>query len=103
MASSTTYPGPHGPEGETRRDFLNLLTGAFTGLGVIAVAWTMVDSMNPAADVIAAGAPLCSVSAVCAHGTQTATVRAELAARAATIASIDTTRKPGHADLLLPR
>ena len=52
---------------------------------------------------IAAGAPLCSVSAVCAHGTQTATVRAELAARAATIASIDTTRKPGHADLLLPR
>lgn len=58
MASSTTYPGPHGPEGETRRDFLNLLTGAFTGLGVIAVAWTMVDSMNPAADVIAAGAPI---------------------------------------------
>ena len=52
---------------------------------------------------IAAGAPLCSVSAVCAHGTQTATVRAELAARAATIASIDTTRKPGHAELLLPR
>jgi predicted ATP-grasp superfamily ATP-dependent carboligase len=52
---------------------------------------------------IAAGAPLCSVSAVCAHGTQTATVRAELAARAATIASIDTTRKPGHADLILPR
>ncbi|ALL70089.1 COG1821 family protein (plasmid) [Paraburkholderia caribensis MBA4] len=52
---------------------------------------------------IAAGAPLCSVSAVCAHGTQTATVRAELAARAATIASIDITRKPGHANLLLPR
>jgi len=64
MASTTTaglpgHPGPlDGPPGETRRDFLNLVAGAFTGLGVIAVAWTLVDSMNPAADVIAAGAPM---------------------------------------------
>ncbi|MEM5339496.1 ATP-grasp domain-containing protein [Paraburkholderia azotifigens] len=53
--------------------------------------------------VVAAGAPLCSVSAACAHGTPPATLRAELAARAATILSIDTIRKSGHADLSLSR
>jgi predicted ATP-grasp superfamily ATP-dependent carboligase len=53
--------------------------------------------------VVHAGAPLCSVSAVCAHGTPPATLRAELAARAATILSIDTIRKTGHADLPLSR
>ncbi len=60
MSSTTTagLPGHPGPQEETRRDFLNLVAGAFTGLGVIAVSWTMVDSMNPAADVIAAGAPI---------------------------------------------
>ncbi len=64
MASTTTadmddFASPHGsPPGETRRDFLSLVTGAFTGIGVIAVAWTLVDSMNPAGDVIAAGAPM---------------------------------------------
>ncbi|WP_245253639.1 ATP-grasp domain-containing protein [Paraburkholderia sp. LEh10] len=52
---------------------------------------------------VAAGAPLCSVSAICARGTPMATVRAELAARAATVASIDITRKPSHAELIVPR
>jgi ubiquinol-cytochrome c reductase iron-sulfur subunit len=47
----------HGPEG-TRRDFLGLVTGAFTAIGTAAIAWTLIDSMNPAADVIAAGAPI---------------------------------------------
>nr|WP_241018240.1 ATP-grasp domain-containing protein [Paraburkholderia sp. Tr-20389] len=53
--------------------------------------------------VVAAGAPLCSVSADCAHGTPPATLRKELAARAATVLSIDITRKSGHADLPLSR
>lgn len=47
----------HGPEG-TRRDFLGLVTGAFAAIGTAAIAWTLIDSMNPAADVIAAGAPI---------------------------------------------
>ena len=47
MASTTTYPGPHGPDGETRRDFLNLVVGAFTGFGVIAVTWTLVELDEP--------------------------------------------------------
>ncbi|MBV8457835.1 MAG: ubiquinol-cytochrome c reductase iron-sulfur subunit [Acetobacteraceae bacterium] len=63
MASTTTadvagQPVQHKRPGETRRDFLNLVTGAFTGLGVAAIAWTVLDSMNPSADVIAAGAPI---------------------------------------------
>ena len=60
-SSTTTLPG-HGPHdgapGETRRDFLNLVTFSFAGIGAVAVAWAMVDSMNPSADVIAAGAPM---------------------------------------------
>jgi ubiquinol-cytochrome c reductase iron-sulfur subunit len=64
MASTTTADlagqaaAHEGTSGETRRDFLNLVTGAFTGLGVAAIAWTLIDSMNPSADVIAAGAPI---------------------------------------------
>ena len=64
MASTTTagVPGQavqhEQPAGETRRDFLNLVTGAFTAIGVAAISWTLIDSMNPSADVIAAGAPI---------------------------------------------
>jgi len=41
-----------------RRDFLKLVTGATAAIGTAAVAWAFIDSMNPAADVIAAGAPI---------------------------------------------
>lgn len=37
----------------TRRDFLKLVTGAFTAVGVGAIAWPFIDSMNPARDVLA--------------------------------------------------
>jgi len=36
-----------------RRDFLFLLTGAAGAVGVGSVAWPLIDSMNPAADVLA--------------------------------------------------
>jgi ubiquinol-cytochrome c reductase iron-sulfur subunit len=68
MSSTTTLhpagPGPNEPDGHgpgpegTRRDFLGLVTGAFTFIGAAAVAWSFIDTMNPAADVIAAGAPI---------------------------------------------
>jgi ubiquinol-cytochrome c reductase iron-sulfur subunit len=50
-----TMAPPHGDAapGETRRDFLKLSTGAFAALGVAAVAWPFVSSMNPARDVLA--------------------------------------------------
>jgi len=57
MSSATTHD--HGQPAEPgRRDFLGLVTGAFAAIGSAAFAWTLIDSMNPAADVIAAGAPM---------------------------------------------
>ncbi len=41
-----------------RRDFLKLVSGATAAIGTAAFAWTLIDSMSPAADVIAAGAPM---------------------------------------------
>jgi ubiquinol-cytochrome c reductase iron-sulfur subunit len=35
-----------------------LVTGATAAIGAVAMGWALVDSMNPAADVIAAGAPM---------------------------------------------
>ena len=40
-------------DGETRRDFLYLLTGAATAVGTGALVWPLVDTMNPSADVLA--------------------------------------------------
>jgi ubiquinol-cytochrome c reductase iron-sulfur subunit len=42
----------------TRRDMLILIQAAGAGLLGLATAWTLVGSMNPSADVIAAGAPI---------------------------------------------
>jgi ubiquinol-cytochrome c reductase iron-sulfur subunit len=41
-----------------RRDFLKLVTGATAAIGAAATGWALIDSMNPSADVIAAGAPI---------------------------------------------
>ena len=43
---------------EGRRDFLLLVTGALGVVGAAASIWPFIDSMNPSADVIAAGAPV---------------------------------------------
>lgn len=40
-------------DGETRRDFLQLTTGAIGAIGVGAVAWPFIHQMNPAADTLA--------------------------------------------------
>ncbi|PWS37934.1 ubiquinol-cytochrome c reductase iron-sulfur subunit [Falsiroseomonas bella] len=47
------HAAPHGEAGETRRDFLKLTTGAFAAVGVGAIAWPFISSMNPARDVLA--------------------------------------------------
>ena len=41
------------PEGEARRDFLYLATGALATVGTAAAVWPFIDSMNPSADVLA--------------------------------------------------
>jgi ubiquinol-cytochrome c reductase iron-sulfur subunit len=54
MAASVDHTMPHGPdEGETRRDFLYLATGALGAVGALAFAVPLINSMNPSADVLA--------------------------------------------------
>jgi ubiquinol-cytochrome c reductase iron-sulfur subunit len=52
--------GGHGPGGhdKDRRDFLVLAASALAGVGAIVTAWPFIDTLNPAADTIAAGAPV---------------------------------------------
>jgi ubiquinol-cytochrome c reductase iron-sulfur subunit len=55
MAEMLAQRGPTPPaqEGETRRDFLNLVATSFAAVGVGAMAWPFIASMNPARDVLA--------------------------------------------------
>jgi len=48
----------HAEEGGSRRDFLTLVTLASAAIGACAMAWPFIDSMDPAADTIAAGSPI---------------------------------------------
>jgi ubiquinol-cytochrome c reductase iron-sulfur subunit len=41
-----------------RRDFLTLVAGAGAAIGAAAIVWPLIDAMDPAADVLAAGAPM---------------------------------------------
>jgi ubiquinol-cytochrome c reductase iron-sulfur subunit len=54
MATSA-HAGAHGADGAgvKRRDFLYLATGAMGAIGAAIAAWPLVNSMNPAADVLA--------------------------------------------------
>lgn len=53
MASQMApHSGPTG-DGETRRDFLSLVTGSFVAIGVGSLVWPFISSMNPAGDVLA--------------------------------------------------
>ena len=45
-------------EGEPRREFLLLVAGALGGIATVAALVPLINSLNPAADVIAAGAPI---------------------------------------------
>ena len=40
-------------DGQTRREFLYLAAGAIGAVGAAGVAWSLVDSMNPATDTLA--------------------------------------------------
>ncbi len=55
MADTVAPTTPHGGEDEngSRRDFLTLATGAFAAIGVGAVVWPFISSMNPSRDVLA--------------------------------------------------
>ena len=51
---SATADMGHGAHGALpKRDFLKLVTGAGAAIGVGALAWPLIDSMNPSKDVLA--------------------------------------------------
>lgn len=45
-------------DGVERRDFLILATGALAAVGVASALWPFIDTLEPAADTLAAGAPI---------------------------------------------
>ena len=55
--SDDIIPATHGPL-TPRRDFLILVTGALTAVGVASALWPFIDSLEPAQDTLAAGAPI---------------------------------------------
>ncbi len=59
MASEAAPLEPQTTEAEAdRRDFILILTGAMAAGGAAAVAWPLIDQMEPASDVLAAGSPV---------------------------------------------
>ena len=50
-AAASTHPGPSGDV--TKRDLLSLVATAGAVIGIGAVAWPFIDSMNPSKDVLA--------------------------------------------------
>jgi ubiquinol-cytochrome c reductase iron-sulfur subunit len=48
----------NGHDQASRRDFLTVAGNAIAVVGAACVAWPLLDSMNPSADVLAAGAPV---------------------------------------------
>jgi ubiquinol-cytochrome c reductase iron-sulfur subunit len=53
-----------GSESGTRRDFLNLMSTSLAGFGALAVAWPLIDSLNPSADVLALSSIEVDLSAI---------------------------------------
>lgn len=49
---------PGGEHQESRRDFLLLVAGAVGAVAVVATGYAVVNSLNPAADILAAGGPV---------------------------------------------
>ena len=52
---NTNNGSGHGPEDETKRDFIYIATGAAAAVGAGALVWPFVNQMGPAADTLAAG------------------------------------------------
>ena len=53
MSDSKQAGAPAGGHGSSRRDFLYLTAGALGGIGAVAVAWPIINSLNPAQDALA--------------------------------------------------
>ncbi len=75
MAETSTSPLASPPEGETRRDFLLYATTAVGVAGTAMAIWPFIDSMNPAADVLALSSTEVDISHVAVGQSITVTWR----------------------------
>ncbi|AFK56764.1 ubiquinol-cytochrome c reductase iron-sulfur subunit [Tistrella mobilis] len=66
MANTVPSGDGHHDHGDdaTRRDFLMLLAGGGAAVGAAALAWPLIDSMNPAADVLALSSTEVNISQI---------------------------------------
>ena len=65
MADTAPESDQASPQGEeTRRDFLILAAGAMSAIAVIGVAWPLIETMNPSADVLALSSTEVDISAI---------------------------------------
>ena len=62
--AETTQSGHASEDGESRRDFLGMLTTATAAVGGVAFIWPIIDSMNPSADVLALSSIEVDLSAI---------------------------------------
>ena len=51
-------------EGATRRDFINVASGAVGAIGIAAAAWPFINQMNPAADTLALSSTEVDISGI---------------------------------------
>ena len=77
MANTVPSGDGHHDHGDdaTRRDFLMLLAGGGAAVGAAALAWPLIDSMNPAADVLALSSTEVNISQIEAGQSVTITWR----------------------------
>ncbi|GGB24015.1 ubiquinol-cytochrome c reductase iron-sulfur subunit [Tistrella bauzanensis] len=76
MANTVPSGGHHEHgDGATRRDFLMLLAGGGAAVGAAALVWPLIDSMNPAADVLALASTEVNISQIEAGQSVTITWR----------------------------
>ena len=65
MADTAPESDQASPQGEeTRRDFLILAAGAMSAIAVIGVAWPLIETMNPSADVLALSSTEVDISGI---------------------------------------
>ena len=58
MSSQSAHHAYQASSEPKRRDLLSLIASAGAAIGLGAIAWPLIDFMNPSADVVAGGAPI---------------------------------------------
>jgi ubiquinol-cytochrome c reductase iron-sulfur subunit len=102
--TDTVEHAPAGGQDPNRRDFIHIAAGAMAIGGAAAVAWPLIDQMNPAADTLALSSIEFDVTKVSLGQQVVVKYRGKpLFVRNRTPAEIAAARKDDHADLRDPQ